>query len=430
MNIVVLRAAWVVVAVSFVAGCEGEHVDQVQVFYKIVDGTPAIDPALPTIDDQAPVVDPDIFRNNAPEQTDVFLQKTVRKVDILWVVDNSCSMLEEQQNLATSFGSFITDLTRADPPVDYHLGIITTDAAAEGGALRPLATDATKRYIACNEDGIAGCNVLDEALAFEQTIAVGTGGGAIEKGLLAAHLALTDPMKSTVNAGFLRDEAALYVVVVSDEGDASCDPILAPPPGTDLRTCSFTPFCTCGDTATGYGSPEYFTRFLEGLKGYGNDDLVALAAIVATEQDNLVIDGNMYLGCSGAGGEGLYAPRYVQVANDTGGITTSVCDADFSGALSALGFAVSGQRLDFQLSRRPADPTLVPAMVEVQSDPADATTRRTIAESSVDGWTYVLCESGTFTNVIRFSGSEVPPPKARIFVTYQVDVDGGTRCTP
>lgn len=418
-------------AVGF-AGCGNDYLVPAKPPFKVVDGTPAVDQGKPTVQDKQPSVNPGDFANNAPVQVDVFYQKTVRKVDILWVVDNSCSMVTEQSALASNFQTFIGNLTSASPPVDYHLGITTVDATSEGGALRPLKTDPSKRYIACNANGSTTCNVADPVAAFTQTVQVGTGGSAIEKGLLAAHLALTDPMKSTTNAGFLRSDAALYVIIISDEGDSSCSPLVDLPAGTTDRTsCHMSPYCHCGDTTQGYGATDYYVRFFDGLKGYGNSDLTALAAIVAVDQNPFTDSlGDTYLGCTSADGSrsAFYAPRYIDVATRTGGITTSICDSDYTAALDKLGFAVSGQRRDFPLTRRPVDPTQTPIQVYIQTDPTNPSTRKLVPESTTDGWTYVLCVNGTFTNVIRFSGSWVPPPQARIDVTYQVNAGAGKTC--
>ena len=45
---------------------------------------------------------------HAPNQTDYFYQAKNNEIDILWVVDDSCSMEEEQQTLASGFATFIT----------------------------------------------------------------------------------------------------------------------------------------------------------------------------------------------------------------------------------------------------------------------------------------------------------------------------------
>ncbi|RMG10340.1 MAG: hypothetical protein D6729_19660, partial [Deltaproteobacteria bacterium] len=79
-----------VVAATVLVGavaCGNEDVVRYRPPFEVVDGTPAVDTGLPSVDDQQPQVNPDDFANNAPIQVDVFFQKTVRKVDILWVVD-------------------------------------------------------------------------------------------------------------------------------------------------------------------------------------------------------------------------------------------------------------------------------------------------------------------------------------------------------
>ncbi len=60
-----------------------------------------------------------------PTQEDVFIQNRLNTVDLLLVVDNSCSMVEEQGKLATNFDNFIRNFDEAE--VDWQLGVITTD---------------------------------------------------------------------------------------------------------------------------------------------------------------------------------------------------------------------------------------------------------------------------------------------------------------
>jgi hypothetical protein len=62
------------------------------------------------------------------QQTDTFMQDQSPKADILLVVDDSCSMQDKQQSLASNFSSFIQYAVAAN--VDYHLGVTTTSAGA------------------------------------------------------------------------------------------------------------------------------------------------------------------------------------------------------------------------------------------------------------------------------------------------------------
>ena len=49
------------------------------------------------------------------------LQTTVQAVDVLWVVDTSCSMAQEQTQLAENFEGFMTHFL--DSGLDYHIGV-------------------------------------------------------------------------------------------------------------------------------------------------------------------------------------------------------------------------------------------------------------------------------------------------------------------
>lgn len=60
---------------------------------------------------------------------DVFQQQRKNTVDVLLVVDNSCSMIEEQKKLAQNFSSFIQYFDGTG--VDWQLGVITTDMESE-----------------------------------------------------------------------------------------------------------------------------------------------------------------------------------------------------------------------------------------------------------------------------------------------------------
>ena len=58
-------------------------------------------------------------------RTDVFQQLRRNTVDVLMVVDSSCSMFEEQDRLAANFSSFITAFDGVD--VDWQMSVVTTD---------------------------------------------------------------------------------------------------------------------------------------------------------------------------------------------------------------------------------------------------------------------------------------------------------------
>ena len=285
----VLIVMWLALAV---AGCDDRtRTRKIVEPFAVVPGTPTVDEAAPAV-----LTDPtratDAFGVNVPRQCDAYTQLPVRKVDILWVVDSSGSMAPKQARLAANFQGFINQLVTANPPIDFHIAVTSTDTddANVRGKLRPWSLGAsTENFIACTPMGMSvtcntGPNLTTVVAAFGQMSAVGINGSASERGLYAAYLALTEPTNITtpVFDRFIREDAALYVVIVSDEDDASCTPM------TRQTTCTADPGCRCAPDnslagAGNWGSTAYFTRFLETYKGYGNSDSVALAAIVATD---------------------------------------------------------------------------------------------------------------------------------------------------
>ena len=80
------------------------------------------------------VTPPPAPRPEAPAiQVDSFTGKESReasKVDILWVVDDSGSMRDEQEDLARNFDVFIKDFL--EQKIDFQMGITTTDARNNG----------------------------------------------------------------------------------------------------------------------------------------------------------------------------------------------------------------------------------------------------------------------------------------------------------
>lgn len=327
----------------------------------------------------------------AVDQADVFEQKAAAQVDILWIIDNSESMAAEQFKIASRFNQFFNQLITSQ--VDYHIGIVSTDDS-DMGVLRD--------YEGPDVAGCAGCRFIDNTvpcgdpsvdvtgmseseaesallaacpaqLVFRKLVSIGIDGSSLEEGFEQAARALgaydIDPATSlpdpasvpSENAGFLRTAASLYIIFVSDEEEgAKAD---APP-------------------------VRYFQRLFEGLKGAGNENKVAVAAITGypgvdppadvadvcgileTTFDSTVANDDSRAaalvealrdyrtGCYDEEGDpddgASYAEtggRYIELACRTGGVIANMCAADYSTALDALGANAAGLLRKFTLSR-------------------------------------------------------------------------------
>jgi hypothetical protein len=303
-------------------------------------------------------------------QVDEFVQTSGQTVDVLFVVDNSGSMSEEQENLEDNFAEFISGAQRFQN--DYQIGVVTTDMQddSESGRLQ------NPRVIS------RGPAVEAE---FSNAVNVGTSGAGEEKGLAAAQAALSDPLIfdtgvacnansdcqnpdicvdnvcGGANRGFLREDAALEVVFVSDEDDFS------------------------------EASLNFYVDFLKSIKGFRNEGRFHANAIVGSR-------GGMASSCSGGGGEASAGSRYVEVAQRTNGRVYSICESDFGIPLQEIGTQAFGLPIQFFLSR-PAEA----ASIQVEVDD----------ENQNNGWSY-----DAQSNSIIFEDASVPQPDQVIRISY------------
>ena len=161
-------------------------------------------------------------------------------VDILFVVDNSGSMQEEQVALTGAFASFMNALETAAGGTlpDVHVGVVSTDLGAgpfniagcsgngDNGALQSApqgpCSPPDDAYISDIEisPGVRDTNYVGTiAETFECIAQLGIQGCGFEQPLESMRRALNGSVQG--NDGFLRAGAALAVIILSDEDDCS-----------------------------------------------------------------------------------------------------------------------------------------------------------------------------------------------------------------
>ncbi len=351
-------------------------------------------------DELRPTLPPDVF-------VDAWSQQSAAKVDVLWIVDNSQSMADKQENLAANFNAFIELFTRGG--IDYRIAVTTTDIFKDQGQFK-------------GSPRVLGPTTGNVVTAFANNIRVGTTGSAFEAGLEAAKMALdrqrqanapqyekiescrlacTDPECLQACPGkfpvdFLRPDAFLYLIFVADEEDASSG---------DLR---------------------YYWRAFETALGVGNDGTVTVAAIVGIEGQTQA--------CNAVAGN-----RYLELARQSGGETGNVCDTDFAATLRKLANNAVGLKRKFALTKKPNVQTLqislrYPCNAQPETVGACASNDKAACEGAApdavrwactpkqggaDGWTYE-----EETNVIFFAGESVPGLKAEIDIQYYEEGKG------
>jgi hypothetical protein len=181
-------------------------------------------------------------------------------LDLLFVVDNSGSMNEEQVALAGTFPRMLASITAAAGVLpDLHVGVISTNMGTGGvpifgcngsgddGALLtgpPGATctalDAGARFVS-DVAGAGGARVKNYTGSLDGVFGcmakLGTTGCGLEQPLASLRRAL-DPA-NLANAGFLRPDARLAIVIVSDEDDCSTHDSSMFQPVPDLGPINF-----------------------------------------------------------------------------------------------------------------------------------------------------------------------------------------------
>ncbi|MBL7543648.1 MAG: VWA domain-containing protein [Bdellovibrionaceae bacterium] len=211
------------------------------------------------------------------------------KVDILFVVDNSGSMSSYQANLSANIGRFINVFFNG-ASVDYQIGVVSTDAdkwATKNCCGRLLGTPAVIDTV-----------TPDGNLNLSKRLEVGTDGSATERAFDPVTLALSEPLVSTVNSGFLRKDAYLAIIFITDAEDQS-----------DI-------------------SPEDFYQFLLTLKGVP-ERILAYGAIIPTGYEDPS-------NCGRDSGEPLKIERFLAMTANTGKNIFNLCSSDFGDRLAGV----------------------------------------------------------------------------------------------
>ncbi len=236
-----------------------------------------------------------------------------QKLDVLFVIDNSSSMKEEQEGVARELTGFIEELKKGGGVTqDFNIGVITSgvyqhtfsggidfnkEYPVESGRLQPVPDADPDGGVVIGTGTERVLNGNDPALVskFARLVQQGTKGSGQETPFEALRLAVTDLDKISLanggNGGFLRDAARLLIVILTDEDD--CSEIgKAGPDGRRLPsvvTVGENPLVDyCGDKASSLGTvSEYHRIFTEQLKdSNGNRREVIWTAIAPVARSN------------------------------------------------------------------------------------------------------------------------------------------------
>ncbi len=302
---------------------------------------------------------------------DAFYQAGTDMADILWVIDDSNSMANEQMKVAQGFSQFMFAMGAAAEEVDFHIGVTTTDMDEANEARGLLVGEPP--FLTRDDDFLP---------MFMERVQVGTQGSDKERGLQAAYHALSDPDAVDFNDGFMRPDAVLALVFVSDENDCSDDNWL----GDDMEGS------LCYDITDKLVSTAEYIRAFQGLKGI--DGRVVVSTIVGPEVSE---------GCD----ESWPGKRYSTIGEELDGINGNICESDYGEIIHDIGTRIGAPQRTFYLSYRPVEDSL---LVYVDDE---------LVEPDLgSGWAY----DDEFVSV-GFHGDYVPDFGSTISVVY--DIGGG-----
>jgi len=208
--------------------------------------------------------------------TDAFEQEGASDVDILFVIDNSGSMSQNQTNFKDNFDSFINAFYNAG--ISYQIGFITTDN-------KNLVSNSIITNLSA--DPVTEVNDIIDLISIH--------GMGHEKGLLQSYLATQIGEWAGPGSSFLRPSARLVVIYLSDEPDQSSPAI----------------------------DPAQVSSHLLMLKG-------SMAMVTAH-----AVAGDFPSGCSG-NGSAQFGDGYYDVVNDLNGTFLSICSISWGLQMDAL----------------------------------------------------------------------------------------------
>jgi hypothetical protein len=184
------------------------------------------------------------------------------KVDILFVIDNSASMIDSQEALSKNIDRFVEAFAQNEI-IDFHIGITTVfDSVRQypasgtqpssfkfwpNGQLRPVRELPSGQEVASSDKGSI-CKTTDDLAilddpgqpgfitrqtpnylrALRTGLKVGVrcldrGGPEYEEVFSPVYEALSEPMRNGPNQGFYREDAHLAVILISDANPSNND---------------------------------------------------------------------------------------------------------------------------------------------------------------------------------------------------------------
>lgn len=313
------------------------------------------------------------------KQQAVFIPK---KIDVLWVIDNSGSMKTSQDNLASNFQAFIGRFNQKN--YDFHMAVAVTDAwekqfnsASLKSRIKDGAVLQKNPSVIETHSGVFVMNksTPDLSSVFDINIKQGTLGNGDERALESFKQTLLDPW----NVDFRRSDAFLAIIIVSDEEDFS------------QSKSAFNESYTNPSLYPVQNYVDFLDTYTDAATNGKNYSVSVITVPDTSCQTQLSTDGFSR----------KISTRLPELADLTQGVKGSLC-SNFGDTLDIISDSIIQLSSVFKLAQEPQIDTL-----KVVVDGA------AIPNDEVNGWTYNATDL-----TITFHGSSVPGADANIQIDY------------
>jgi hypothetical protein len=298
-------------------------------------------------------------------------QYTKPKIDILFVQDNSASMITPLATLKPQLDGFLSSMSQS---WDLHFTVMPLQSQLSFSSKWIVAQDCSGADVPA-----VNCIPISNVAAFNNA-PTGTNyawinifdyaTGNLDEGFKNTRLNLSSSSVTTTK--FLRADAALAVIVLSNGEDASN--MVFPTDFMDRGDGMMVPDFSSTDAVNSYNDfKNYVTTTLKGGTG-----LTRFYGVVAE---------NNYSNCYGA--PTWQGSRYMTMANDLGGNHYELCNGGLNSVLTNIKYQLDSLVEAYRFNYAVVDASHAPVVSSIVVKKNGVT----IPQSTTNGWEYVAFKS-------------------------------------
>lgn len=289
-----------------------------------------------------------------------------KKVDILFVVDNTPSMIQHQQNISAQLPGMTSALNALK--MDYRFAVTTTSMSGGNNVCAAEARKLQGSPLYLTENNI---NLLTDRFI------VGSAGCSLERGLDAMAWVTSPTYLNSLGSDFMRSDALFVVIFISDEQDSSSE--------------------------FGDGTKNDFVNLMNQRKPAFDDGSRAWIA-------NYIGTLSMSNTCDAGGGSSSVGSNYVRLVDATQGVKSALCNLDLAVAVSNIKARIVEHLQSYRFKEEPNKDSISVAIGG-----------QAIHESEIDGWTLEkeVRADGQEQFILKFHGAAIPAADVPVNVVYK-----------